>query len=315
MRAESPLVSVVIPNYNHESFLAERIEAVLGQTFQDFEVILLDDRSSDESSSIIERYRHHPKVSHILYNETNSGSTFRQWKKGIALTRGTWVWIAESDDTTDPQFLNTLITGIRSDKDIVLAYCASEKIDGKGKIFGTVDWAETVSDRDWSVGFCHDGKEEIRHQLFYKNTIPNASAVLFKRSAVDMKVFDEISSMRFAGDWYFWVKLLEKGKLFFSPLYLNRFREHGFTTRTMKAPDIERSRFDEYFKILNYCHSTYGLSWDLKKHIWIVDEWVDKFFKFQSFSYSNKNFPASYNLMALVKILKNMIFGPLKRSM
>ena len=63
MSTSQPLVSVIIPNYNYARYLEERIESVLGQDFQDFEVILLDDASSDNSDKILQRYRNHPKVS------------------------------------------------------------------------------------------------------------------------------------------------------------------------------------------------------------------------------------------------------------
>ena len=76
-----PVFSVIVPNYNHASFLAERIETILAQTFTDFELILLDDCSTDESVKILEKYCDHPKVSCIVVNEVNSGSRFLQWKK------------------------------------------------------------------------------------------------------------------------------------------------------------------------------------------------------------------------------------------
>src|SRR6187431_17527 len=93
-----PKVSVIIPNYNHADFLMQRIVSILNQTYQDFELIILDDCSSDKSREIIEHYRTHPKVSHIVYNAENSGSTFKQWKLGLDYAKGDWIWIAESDD-------------------------------------------------------------------------------------------------------------------------------------------------------------------------------------------------------------------------
>ena len=91
------MVSVIIPNYNHSAFLKERIQSVLNQTYSDFELIILDDCSSDKSRDIIESFRSNPKVSHIIYNDRNSGSTFRQWNKRQAKqseflsSRKTWL--------------------------------------------------------------------------------------------------------------------------------------------------------------------------------------------------------------------------------
>ena len=93
-----PTLSAIVPNYNHGPYLKLRIDSILNQTYEDIEVIILDDNSQDNSVEIIESYRTHPKVSHILLNDRNSGSTFIQWEKGINLATGKWIWIAESDD-------------------------------------------------------------------------------------------------------------------------------------------------------------------------------------------------------------------------
>ncbi len=88
------MISVIVPNYNHAPYLQQRIESILGQTYTDLELILLDDCSTDDSREVMEQYRQHPKVSHIIYNEKNGGIPFRQWDKGIELARGEWVWVA-----------------------------------------------------------------------------------------------------------------------------------------------------------------------------------------------------------------------------
>lgn len=103
-------VSIIIPNYNHALFLKQRIESVLNQTFQDFEVIILDDCSTDYSRDIIELYRGHPKVKEIVYNTQNSASPFIQWGKGIDLAEGDYIWIAESDNIVDTKFLQRTFT-------------------------------------------------------------------------------------------------------------------------------------------------------------------------------------------------------------
>ena len=106
-----PLVSVVIPNYCHSKYLEQRIESVINQTYKNIEIIILDDCSPDEGASkaVIEKYRNKPLISHIVYNEVNSGSTFKQWNKGIVLAKGELVWIAESDDFAKETMLEELV--------------------------------------------------------------------------------------------------------------------------------------------------------------------------------------------------------------
>ena len=114
------MVTVIIPNFNHARFLDERIRSVLNQTYQDFEVMILDDCSTDNSLEVINRYKNHPKVTQIVVNEQNSGSPFKQWQKGISMAKGELIWIAESDDSCEPTFLETLVKRCQ-DREVVLA--------------------------------------------------------------------------------------------------------------------------------------------------------------------------------------------------
>ena len=104
-----PAVSVIVPNYNHAPFLRRRLDSIFNQTYQDFEVIILDDCSSDNSKEIIEQYRNRPQITHIVYNEVNSGSPFKQWAKGFDLAKGEYIWIAESDDWAELNFLEETV--------------------------------------------------------------------------------------------------------------------------------------------------------------------------------------------------------------
>ena len=126
----NPLVSVIIPNYNHAPFLKERIDSVLNQSFDNFEVIILDDKSTDHSKEVIESYRNHEKVVHIEYNSQNSGSTFKQWDKGLKLAKGEWIWIAESDDVAHPAFLSSTMS--YADSNTSLIFTRSKIIDATG---------------------------------------------------------------------------------------------------------------------------------------------------------------------------------------
>ena len=138
-------VSVIIPNYNHAIFLQQRIESVLSQSFQNFEMIIIDDCSTDDSRAIIETYRNHPKVSQIVYNEQNSGSAFKQWINGISLAKGEWVWIAESDDWAEHDFLERMIQAVTENPTCGLVYCRSFYTNEKGeRLWPVTDEKKTV---------------------------------------------------------------------------------------------------------------------------------------------------------------------------
>lgn len=99
-----PLISVIIPNFNHAPYLKQRIDSVLNQTYDNLEIFLLDDCSKDNSRKILLSYKNNPKVKEIIFNDKNSGSTFKQWEKGFELSHGEYIWIAESDDYCDAFF-------------------------------------------------------------------------------------------------------------------------------------------------------------------------------------------------------------------
>lgn len=244
-------VSVIIPNYNHAAFLKQRIDSVLTQTYPHSELIILDDYSTDNSREVIEQYRQHPKVSHIVYNEENSGSPFKQWIKGIALSKGDWIWIAESDDYCLPHLLSELVNAVQKCPDAVLSYCQSFEVDGKGKVAGDLLWH--VADLDaqhWKSDFCTAGTEEIKKYLLHRNTIPNASAVLFKKSAYE-QADKSFESMKLCGDWLLWIQLLKQGAVAFKSQPLNFFRQHGATTRVLNSSEKRKKRFEEEYQIFN----------------------------------------------------------------
>ena len=88
MEKYNPLVSVIVPNYNHARYLEQRLDTVFNQTYQNFEVIILDDKSTDNSLEVINRYKDNPHLSQIVVNSQNTGSPFKQWDKGINLAKG-----------------------------------------------------------------------------------------------------------------------------------------------------------------------------------------------------------------------------------
>ena len=221
-----PLVSIIVPNYNHECFLEHRIDSILNQTHQDFEVILLDDASTDGSLRILNTYANHPKVGKLIVNAVNSGSPFRQWQKGINLAKGKYIWIAESDDYSDPNFLEACINALKLGA--TLCYTQSQDVDANDNVISNrIEYTSEFQPNIWDVDFGMEGKEFILKYLKEKNVIPNASAVVFKKSMVKDPFFSEaLLNMKMCGDWFFWIQLCENAKISFISKSLNYFRIH-----------------------------------------------------------------------------------------
>lgn len=227
----TPLVSVIIPNYNHARFLDERIQSVLNQTYQNFEVIILDDKSTDNSVEVINKYMDNPHVSHIVVNEVNSGSTFKQWHKGFELAKGELIWVAESDDSCEISLLEILVRGYIVNN-AVLAFCRSCRFD----INGNRSIYPLQMRLPWDVVM--EGGKFISEYMIDRNSVANASSAIFNRN-IAMSIDKQYMTMRGEGDWLFWIELMEHGVVFFSTKELNLFRYHvSNTTNTLAAKGI-----------------------------------------------------------------------------
>lgn len=271
-----PTVSVIVPSYNHANFLRERLDTILAQTFQDFELILLDDASTDGSQEILREYMARyaegrddkatadtsPAFAknatglgmtndvRVEVNATNSGSTFKQWNKGVRMARGKYVWIAESDDYSDPRFLERMVALLETDERVVIAYCRSHRV-ACGRVFGVTkenlsklkkseavcstghgavhSFAYPLLDSPdlerWTKDFCVEGVEECGRYFPLANLVRNASSAVFRKNAYEA-VGGADENLRFCGDWKLWAGLALRGKMAYTSEPLNYYRLH-----------------------------------------------------------------------------------------
>ncbi len=288
------LVSVIIPNYNHSKFLKKRIDSVLEQTYTKIEIILLDDASTDNSLSILEKYKSLEQVTVLDVNKKNSGSPFRQWKKGLEYSRGEYVWIAESDDYNHPEFLQTLIQHHLQYPTIGLAYANSWIVDEFDHVFDKKRYvAREFDEQRWEDSFFSIGKNEVLKYLLYHCTIPNVSCVLFKRQALASKI-DLIQSFKAGGDYMIYVSILRDFDLYFEKKYLNYFRTHELTTRGFNKDKIELQML-ETIRIKRYIAEHFEID---KK---IVDEVIKRDCRRKDFFYDT----TSFRLQQLVEKLNH----------
>lgn len=230
-------VSVIIPNYNHANYLRQRIESVLNQTFRDFEIIILDDCSTDESVQIIESYKDRPEISHVLINNQNSGSTFRQWERGIEHARGEWIWIAESDDWCEPLFLESLLKD--PDPKVAIAFCQSKIINEEGKVIAETTWEKPIEKIQ--------GKSFVLKHMLLGNQIQNASMCIFRKKYYE-SVSAEYRNYKFAGDWLLWIQIAMQGDVVIIAPQYNYFRKHAVNVSGRAYR--EGLGYYEFFKIL-----------------------------------------------------------------
>jgi len=239
-----PLVSIIIPNYNHAKYLDERIQSCLNQTFQDFEIIILDDNSPDNSKDIIEKYHNNPKVSHIIYNEKNSGSTFIQWNKGFELAKGKYIWIAESDDFCEKKLLDLLINNIIQDNNNVIAFCLSQFVNSDGKIIPP--FLKQSKNKNYK------GFEFIKKFMLTGNKICNASSAIFKKQVL-LNISQVYMTYKGGGDRLFWIEIAKQGNVVVINEPLNYFRQHELKVSPTKIYDgtIYNEAYNTYIYLKN----------------------------------------------------------------
>ena len=251
-------MSVIVPNYNYERFLGQRLESVLNQTYQDFELIFLDNASTDGSREVFEKFSDDGRL-RGYYNDHNNGNVFKQWNKGVSLARGTYVWIAESDDYAERDLLQRAVTILDSQPDVGVAYAQSWRMHGESKE-SNLDWTACLNADRWRHDFVVDGHEECSKYMIYRCTIPNASAVVFRRA-----LFEEVGGapeeFTLCGDWMTWVRMLQHTRLAYVSDHLNYFRQHAATTRARTCADLRD--VPEKYAVMEYLNRNFSVESDV----------------------------------------------------
>jgi glycosyltransferase involved in cell wall biosynthesis len=259
-----PKVTVILPNYNHQDYIEERIESILNQDFDDFELIILDDASTDKSPEKIRKFLNDTRVKEFVVNDQNSGSTFIQWEKGLQKAQGEYIWIAESDDVADKRFLSELITILDNHPKIGVAFCPSTWIDEQS--IKILEPDHEVNEDLWQ------GNYLIQNDFLAGNLIYNASSAVFRKNLVNKISFSQINEFKYTGDWLFWVQLVRDVQVKRIGKRLNYFRRHANNV-SFKS---ERSglQFIEGIKIALDIFKTNPIPW-LKKRRTIL-YWTKK---------------------------------------
>jgi glycosyltransferase involved in cell wall biosynthesis len=207
------LVSVVVPSYNASRYISETLESVLSQTYRNFEVIVIDDGSKDNTSDIVADYaRRDSRIRQV--NQPNAGVGAAR-NRGIAEASGAFIAPLDADDVWYPQKLEKQVASLeRKGEDWGFTYCWSKSINERGE-------AKPLS--HWPIG------GDVFHALIYRNIIGNASVPLFRTSAVrevgGYRTRAEQGGVQGCEDWDITLRVAAKYLVAEVPDYLVGYRQ------------------------------------------------------------------------------------------
>lgn len=228
MNDSAPAISVLMPMRNGQPFLAEAIDSILNQTFQDWEFVIVDNCSTDGSAEYaLERAATEPRIK-VLRNDTNVGITY-SLNRGLEACRGEWVARIDCDDRAMPERLERQLGFVRANPDVVVLSCFANYINAAGERIGrgphdliSHDAYRRAMDRNEVIGILHPG-------------------ALIKREA-----FATVGTYRTeyepAEDTDLWNRLSEAGVVMVLPEYLMDYRLHSgsIVARQMRLGHLKR---------------------------------------------------------------------------
>ena len=261
-------VTAVIPNYNYEKFLKQRVYSILYQTKKIEKLLILDDCSTDNSKEEIEKIKKTIEKYvpvEIIYNEKNSGSAFKQWAKGIKHSTSDYVWICEADDYCTKDFLEKVTKPIIKNENIVISYGNTSFIDAKGEIIykNIIPQIDLLNTKHWNKNYINDGISEVENYTYLNCTIPNVSGVIIRKDNYTEE-FKRISTYKQAGDWLFYASIMKRGKIAFTKKVLNYYRVHGNNISTVTKKEAHMKEIKDIHKFIR---ENYKLDKNCEKEI------------------------------------------------
>jgi glycosyltransferase involved in cell wall biosynthesis len=248
--AKKPLVSVVMTVYNEERYLKDAIDSVTSQTYEDIELLIVNDGSTDRSKRILDSYNDpRIKVTHTKHQGISKAKNiaFRQ-------ATGTYVALHDADDISFPNRIEVQVEFLEKRPDIALTGAYIRCIDEEGRDLKTFiigddprDFGETMI--DWSRRFggitiyIKENHEEIRKALLRCRNCIMHGTVMFRREILDeVGLYDE--GLRYAVDYEFYLRVSERHKLANIPRVLYKQRVHKGRESVLYASEQKKCMLD-----------------------------------------------------------------------
>ncbi len=207
-----PAVSVVVPTYNRSAFLGQAMRSVLAQTFAEFELVVTDNGSTDDTAAVVAAFAD-PRVRYVRHDH-NRGMV-PNWNAGIRQASGPYVAVLEDDNWWDPEFLARTVAVLDSQPDVGFVHTAAF-LTGPGTTLREVYQL-------WAADQTRPGLEELR-DLIRGNKILLSTVVVRRASLDAVGLFDE--SIRYAADWEMWMRLALRYSSAYVAAPLAYYRRH-----------------------------------------------------------------------------------------
>lgn len=214
MSTAQPKVSICIPTYNYGQFIAETIESVMAQTYTDYELVVVDNCSSDDTRSIVSSYSAKDVRIRYFCNESNLGMV-GNWNRCLNYARGEYIKILCADDLLAPTSIERSVELFIGHPNVTLVSCIRQIVDKNLNPMATVAYADEFQ--------IENGNSVIKKCFFEGNLIGEPTAVMFRRKDA-ARGFDQRFKQLI--DLEMWFHLLEKGDFAFISEVLCSFRQH-----------------------------------------------------------------------------------------
>lgn len=208
MTPVSPKVSVLMSAYNAATHIQSAINSVLNQTFTDWELLVIDDGSTDQTSTILQTF-HDPRL-RLLKNNLNIGLT-KSLNLALRQARGEYVARLDADDLSLPERFSQQVHFLDRHPEIVLVGTLAKLIDSEGSLF---DYQKTPTDPDI-----------IKFSLLFGNPITHSSIMFSRKIVLDLGGYNE--QFRYAQDFDLYSRLVQKHRIAILPELLVKYRRHS----------------------------------------------------------------------------------------
>lgn len=243
-------LSVCIPVYNGEDFIEEAIDSVLKQSFKDFELIIVDNNSTDQTVALVKKYDD-PRI-RLVQNETNIG-LIPNWNKAIEHAKGTYIKILPADDFIYPECLQLQCAVLDKDVNYKISMVCGRRniINNAGKVL----FSRGFSKHETEVSGFEAINKNIRSG---GNIIGEGGAIMFRKEIIQKTgLFN--SDIFYVLDLDLWYKILLHGNLYALPQILSSFRVSN-SSASVQVVKKQREDLSNFIKKV-YANKEYKVSW------------------------------------------------------